>query len=114
MLLGLKLGLRLVELLLDRGLAVAQRRDLAGELIDLRVVARDLGGQHALLLLGLIELGLLVVELGAQVRGRGATGHGEDHHHCGDQDGGGRQAPVRAGASFERRHFHWDSNEAPQ
>ena len=70
-LLGVELGLGLVELLLDGGLAGPQGRDLAGELVDLVVVAGDLGRQDALLLLRLIELGLLGVELASSGPRRG-------------------------------------------
>src|SRR5918996_149109 len=52
----------LLELLLDDRLAVAQRGDLAGDLVDALAVAGDIGREHALLLLDPVELGALGVE----------------------------------------------------
>ena len=54
-------------------LAVAQDRDLAGELVDLGVVVGELAREDALLVLLLVELGLALVELGLQVLGAGAA-----------------------------------------
>ena len=53
-----ELALDAVEVLLDDRLAVAEHRDLAGELVDLLGVLRDRLREHALLLLLLLKLGL--------------------------------------------------------
>ncbi len=74
------------------GLAVAQDRDLAGELVDLGVVVGELAREHSLAVLLLIELRLALVELRLQVLGEGPAGEREgerrehgaaDRHHEG-------------------------------
>ena len=108
-----ELGLGLIELLLDRRLARPQRRDLAGELVDLRVVARDLGRQDALLLLRVIELGLLGVELLVQVLGGGAGDQREADHEGGESDGDDRHAPAGGAAHVLDRACHGTRRRAP-
>jgi hypothetical protein len=64
----IELGLLRRQLGLHRGLAVAQHRDLALELVDAAAEALDLGGQDALVLLGAVDLRLRRVELVLQAR----------------------------------------------
>ena len=80
--------LHLAQLGDDDRLAVAQRRDLAGELVDLGVGVGELAGEHALAVALLGELGLALVELRLEVLGAGMASpgdrtiaeHGRDEH----------------------------------
>ena len=60
---GAKLGLLLVELLLDDRLAVAQHRDLADQMVDLVAVLLDRGREDALAVMDVLEPVALLLEL---------------------------------------------------
>ena len=84
--LGLEPGLGLGELLGDDGLAVAKRRDLACELVDLLRVPGELGREDALLRTHLLELGLLRVALRFERLAKGGpAGQGDAGRGCGQQ-----------------------------
>src|SRR4029453_975121 len=89
-----ELGLRLLELSLDIRLAVTKRGDLAAELIQAIPVSLDRGRQDALAGLGVLKLGLLVLELRAEVGNRRAARErrGGDEH----QDAQREQRPQSA------------------
>ncbi len=60
---GAKLGLHLVELLLDDRLAVSQHRDLADQMVDLVAVLLDRRREDALAVMDVLEPVALVLEL---------------------------------------------------
>jgi hypothetical protein len=79
-----------LELGLDDRLAVAQHRDLPGELVDLVVVAIELGREHALSLLLRLQLGLLLLEPRLQVL-PGRSGGAQRRQHD-EEDGAKRRS----------------------
>ena len=103
-LLAPQLGLDPVELGLDDRLPVAKHGDLAGELVELVVVARELGREHALAVLLLVELGLLCVEARLQVLGRGAAG--AEQRRDREQGGARERWPQRVRGKFGCRLCH--------
>src|SRR5207249_11590815 len=76
-----QLGFLLDEALLDPGLAVAKRRDLRGELLDLVGIALQRGAQRGLPGAILRQLAALGGKLRRTVLRRRAAGEAAEHHH---------------------------------
>ncbi len=110
----LELSFGLVELGLHRRLAVAQCGDLADQLVDLIVVALDLGAEDALLLLHLAERGLLLVELLLQGVGRRGDGEAEDDHERREQREGRERESRGVSAHGRGRGVHQRLRAAPE
>ena len=84
--LGLEPRLGLGELLGDDGLAIAKRRDLACELVDLLGVLGELGREDAFLRPDLLELGLLRAALLFERLAKGGPpGKGDAGRGCSQQ-----------------------------
>ena len=92
-------GLSAAQLADHDRLAVAQHRDLAGELVDLAVVVGELAREDPLLVLLLVELGLALLELGLQVLGAGGATEAEQGDQPREQ---GRSADEKSRAPCVR------------